>query len=285
MEGTDNKDARKKGPPWWISFLGGLAGGIGDTVINYPPYGVHIRKERKEAYAWWKSTPRMIYCGSFAYGFAMIPTTVVQLVMTDYVNDYLPRWASAFLGGMIGAIIYTPVGNIIVNQQKLMPANVKFTPETYVGMRKSINHIVTKYGYRRFYTGLGPTMVRDGIYSMGVFGATDDVQKKCSWIKNEYFRNFVSALIIGTMASPLSHPMDAIATRMQDHEGKIGYKDIIKKMWNTEEVKKYNIEKVKMLYRGAAYRWFAVVMGIFVVETISTKTTNFLNHKYRENDM
>lgn len=275
------EDSRKKAPLWWVSFLSGLAGGVGDTLFNYPPYGIHIRKERKDDLKWWKSSPRMIYCGATAYGLGMIPSTIIQLSITDYTHEYLPRNIAAFLGGISGALFYTPVGNIIVNQQKLMPLGIRVTPDTYIGMGKSISYIINTYGYKRFYTGLGPTMIRDGIYSTSVFSVTGSLKNKYSYIQNEHIKNIAIAIVLGSITSFLSHPFDAIATRMQDHEGKISYMNIIKKMWNTEETT-YKFQKIKTFYRGAAYRCYAVIAGILVVENISSFTSDRLMKKLND---
>lgn len=244
----------------WTSFLSGMAAGTADTLCNYPPYGLHYRVGRGtdiwQAKYW---MPRELYRGVGPYA-AIIPVTCVM----DGVSDMLQKSGihpalAPFLSGVVAAmLIGTPVGNLIVTDQRLSEAG---RPG---GTLNSFNEIKIQRGLIGLSTGIQWIMMREGVYSWSVFYAKNATK--------DYFKcnDIVASCISGTVATIISQPMDTSATYMQNQLGKPKLVDCMKRMYKEDGMRRF--------YRGVGYRWYAVISGIYIMDKVSQYTKR-LSHR------
>ncbi len=276
--------------PYVVGLVSGIAGGIADTVFNYPPYGLHIRKERLERIRLSHFWPRQLFCGAAAYAYGMIPATMLQDGTNEILKRALPQdrppiadALCAFAGGIVGAMVYTPVGNLIVTQQQLMRPGSGDS----VRVGQVLHHIRMRYGVGRLWTGFAATSVRDGMYASAVFwgvhrcevwlearGVSAALRNKVerlgfnptitSVLVNVVGIHALASIIVGTLSSFCSHPFDAIATRMQNTPEKTHPVTLAREIFRKEGIRSF--------YRGAVFRLYAVIAGIFIVSHVSNLT-------------
>lgn len=248
-----NKDFR--------NYISGAIAGTCDTIINYPPYCLHYRFQRREnMYSTKIYYPRELYRGIFAYS-AIIPITCICDGMTNWfkfkgVEGYL----AAIYSGMIAAtIVSAPIGNSIVTNLRLKEEGKE------AGTVKSIKHLINNYGlFNGFYIGIIPLMAREGIYSWSVFYAKREVQNRYN------YGDIKASIVSGTIASILSQPCDTLATFMQNKviRNNISTLACISQM--------YQINGIRGFYRGFFFRWYAIVAGVFVMDKASTESKKYL---------
>jgi len=103
-------------------------------------------------------------------------------------------------------------------------------------------------------------MVREGIYSWGVFYAKRAVKERmqCS--------DIVASVIAGTVAAVASHPFDTLTTFRQNKIVKSSNRECIDEMIKEGGLKRF--------YKGIVFRWVAVVAGIYVMDKTSQRIKN-----------
>lgn len=245
----------KKSP--LTSFVSGLAAGLGDTIINYPPYGLHYRLGRGTNIWNWKYwTPKELYRGVIPYA-SIIPVTCFMDGISDLLKEKGVHPALApFISGIISAtFIATPVGNLIVIDQRLAESKKP------AGPRNSYRDIQIHRGYNGFATGVYWLAGRDGIYSWSVFFAKGAIQKRLDC------GDIAASTIAGTVATILTQPMDTSATYLQNQEHRITMREGVERMYREKGLRRF--------YRGVLFRWFAVVSGIYFMDKISTATKRY----------
>lgn len=248
-----------KPTPALISFISGLSAGIADTACNYPPYGLHYRVGRGINIwnlKYWKF--RELYRGVGAYA-SIIPVTCVMDGLSDYLQKTGVHPALApFMSGVIAAMfIGTPVGNLIVTDQRLSEAN------RLAGFRNSFLDIKTNRGYIGFTTGIQWIMMREGVYSWSVFYAKNATKEYLSC------NDLIASIISGTLATIISQPMDTSATYMQNQSTRPRLIECAKRMYREDGLRRF--------YRGVGYRWYAVIAGIYIMDKVSQNTKSILS--------
>lgn len=238
--------------PRWVSFLSGASAGLADTCLNYPPYCLHYNLQRG-ANIWSKSMywkPRELYRGVFAYS-AIIPITCITDGMTDFFkskgvrNDVAP-----FISGMLAAtVVSAPIGNSIVTDLRLKDSGKP------AGLKNALHHLTSTYGWRGFYTGIGPLMAREGIYAWSVFYGKGAFQEKYNW------NDIQASVAAGSIATALSQPVDTLATYMQNQVSRKSTFECIRMMWKENGIQRF--------YRGFYFRLYAIIAGVYVMDRVS----------------
>jgi len=257
INSNDNPAAPKKSA--LIDFMSGIVAGIADTITNYPPYGLHYRRGRGTN-PWQKKYFRLreLYRGVGPYS-AIIPVTCLMDGLTEIMKEkgIHPAIASFAAGVTAGMLIGTPVGNMIVTDQRLADQ------EKPAGSRNAIRNVIETRGYSAFTTGVQWIMLREGTYSFAVFFGKNAVKKQFDC------NDFVASCVSGTIASIITQPMDTSATWMMNQEKRPSILYAIKQM--------YKEEKLKRFYRGFYFRWYTVIMGIYIMDKASQYTKKFLS--------
>jgi len=276
VENSTDEKKKFKELPWWTPFVSGFCAGVCDTIINYPPYGLHYRMQRGESVYPRVNpkvfTPRELYRGITVYSF-IIPITLLMDGTGEFMkkHGFHPALA-AFLGGTISAtIISAPVGNVIVTQQ-----------EKSLGPFRAINFIIKNYGLSRFTTGTLPLIYREGIYSCSVFYFPSVIERNLNRIshnKNETATSIKSSLgasvISGMVAAVLSQPFDVITTRMQKNEVRKGPLATAQNIYYKEGIKRF--------FSGLIFRGYAVVAGVVVMHHVVESVKSYFR-KYLLDD-
>ncbi len=241
-----------------IDFLSGIAAGTADTIVNYPPYGLHYRLGRGTNI--WQSkywTPKELYRGVVPYA-AIIPVTCIMDGATEMFKEkgVHPALASFISGAIAGVTIGTPVGNIIVTDQRLAESGKK------AGSRIAYKDIITTRGYSALTTGVQFILMREGIYSFSVFYAKNATKQylDCS--------DAMASIVSGTIATIVTQPMDTSATWMMNQTKRPKLIYSIRQMYKEEGIIRF--------YRGVIFRWYTVIMGIYVMDKVSQYTKKFL---------
>lgn len=272
-EGTHpfyDKDGRLRPlPPYLIPFVSGFLGGVADTIINFPPYGLHYRLQREEiidprinprVY-----TPRELYRGVLAYG-AIIPVTLIADGVATYLNNKgLPLPVATFLSGMLGALIITaPTSNVIINQQ-----------EGKLSATQAMRNI-SQHGWYRYTTGTSLYLFREGIYSTSVFFARKWLAKQHKIFEHK----ILNATVIGLVAAILTQPLDTTATSMikrtVTHNFRESPVQTARRMYQEGGLRKF--------YKGFWFRAYAISAGILVMGEVSDYVKAELGEKEEQQE-
>lgn len=124
---------------------------------------------------------------------------------------------SALGAGVLTSFLIGPVDLITIQQQKLRASPFQ-----------TINHLVRNYGTYSLLKGIGPTMMREAMYTSGYLGlsplithhlmqknATNSEYKYPQFGRNPLLSRITGASISGTLAAIITNPADCIKTCVQ----------------------------------------------------------------------
>lgn len=242
-------------------FVSGFFGGLADTLINFPPYGLHLRYQGNECIDPRKNRaiyrPRELYRGMLAYS-VIIPITCIADGFSEYLKRHfqMSPFAATFISGMTAALfVSAPTSNVIVYQQ-----------QHQLKTRQAFSHIIRKHGPYKLTTGMSLYMVREGIYSTSVFSAKPWLQKQDARFENDV----VASILVGVLATVLSQPWDTIATYMVSAQQRLSPLEAVRRMnKGLEHDGSVGSGGMKRFYRGFFLRGYAVVAGIYVMSKVS----------------
>lgn len=256
----------------YIGLISGAVAGIGDTVINYPAYGFKYRIQRGESFKIRWLAPNYLYQGVGAYASGIVPATIIQdgvsTLMRTYFKDYGKcSWfqgTSAFLGGVAGALIATPIGNVIVTQQ-----------EKNAGPLNALKSI-KQYGLKKLGRGMSLIMIRDGIYSAAAFWGVDMttayLNKTMQICQADPVKSTLIASVgTGLVAGAVTQPLDVIATLKQQRIDSLTARQCAKELIKNDGI--------KGLYKGFFARSYSISAGIWVLSTFSRYTKEFISDR------
>ena len=125
--------------------------------------------------------------------------------------------ASALGAGVLTSFLIGPVDLITIQQQKLRASPFR-----------TIHHLVKTYGTISLFRGIGPTMLREAMYTSGYLGlspvithhlmqknATNSEYKYPQFGRNPLLARMTGASIAGTLAAVITNPADCIKTCVQ----------------------------------------------------------------------
>lgn len=208
-----------------------MVGGIGGTIetsIQMPLITWKICVQEGRAYP---TAIREWYRGVFINASSLSPITAVQCYANQLLQTFLLTMVNKTnklseieqLGcsagaGAISALIYGPVDLMVIQQQKYVAS-----------LSSTFNIIREKYGALKIYRGLLSCMVRESVYTMGYLGVAPVIHDRLLESQSsygDYFRenrittSIVSAILGGSFAAVLTHPVDTAKTCVQsDLEG------------------------------------------------------------------
>jgi len=249
------------------SLLVGAIGGTIETSLQMPLITWKICVQEGRAYP---KGIREWYRGVFINASGVAPITAVQCFansllqkavlhgQTRHLTDIENLTCSAGAGAL-SAFIYGPVDLLVIQQQKYVAS-----------LSNTFNIINKEYGMLKVYRGLLSTMVRESIYTMGYLGVAPVVQNRLANI-NSYFHehyvitSVVSAMIGGTFASLLTHPVDTAKTCVQS--------DLTSKKYPTATwTLKYLYTKqdggLHVLFKGVVPRTLRLCGACFVISQV-----------------
>ena len=194
------------------SLLSGIIGGTSETFIQMPLLTYKFCRQNNTKFP---TSFKGWYRGSLIQSYNVAPITAIQMlsnnILTKYIvhNDvvtYKQKIGISSLAGGLSAFLYTPIDFITIHQQK---NNQK--------VRKVVYNLYNKYGFKTFYKGLFPCIIRESLYTGGYLGLAPIV----SQLLQEKFKISVIQSIIygsvftGTIISLITHPFDMTKTVLQ----------------------------------------------------------------------
>mmetsp|Transcript_60299 Transcript_60299/g.73881 ORF Transcript_60299/g.73881 Transcript_60299/m.73881 type:complete len:251 (-) Transcript_60299:34-786(-) len=217
------------------------------------------------------------YRGVFINAGSLSPITAVQC----YANSLFINAIYTFKGsnhkltdiqmlscsaaaGCVSALIYGPVDLMVIQQQKFQAS-----------LSATFNIIREKYGAMRIYRGVTSTMVRESIYTMGYLGVAPVVQKRLNntnpwFLDNPIRASVLSAMIGGTFAAILTHPVDTAKTCVQS--------DLVGDKYPTARwtgVHLYKNGGLPVLFKGVVPRTLRLCGACFVISQVREVLTKF----------
>ncbi len=250
------------------SMTSGIVTGIGEVTCNQPlvyiknivqqnsgkPFTDIIRATVRDKEGAFK--PLTCYRGYPINAGSMAIITPVQMVsntlLADKVGNETPlqKIACAYGAGAIAALVATPTEYVMLHQQ-LMGKNAA----------KTIHELVTTRGIKTMLTGVVPTALRDGGFTVGYL-ALGNVVEQLLHIDNPLAGN----VIAGVIAAIATHPCDTVKTRMQAQHTSLY--SVIKKLYHNEGIKGF--------YSGLTPRGTRVILAILLMNTLSEKCKDII---------
>ena len=169
----------------------------------------------------------------------------------------LERLLAALGAGIVSAVIHSPVDLLTIQQQQLG-----------MSLASCASRIMQDYGPLGFVRGLGAMAVREGIFTLGMFGLTpifsEALQKNIKRLKsNTVLANLLGSLGAGITAALLTHPMDTVKTQIQNDMMGVTYKNILNTLNLLVESKGWGA-----LYIGSIPRTLMICVAFFIVNML-----------------
>lgn len=278
-------------PQWMVPYVAGVAAGMADTLLNFPPYGLHYRKQRGRNIRPWVNPqfykPAALYCGLVPYSF-IIPVTC----LTDGLSDWLKAqnvpgvFATMLSGFVAGAVISTPTSNIIIQQQmaaeRKAPKGIEpgsAAHHKFDAARKNaatpvatVQRLYAQDGLWRFTRGMPTLMMREAAYAMAVFWGKDEVLERFPTLKEMGWWGFgIACTVSGIGSTMISQPMDVMTTWAIKSERRLTVAETFRQMYAEDGLKRF--------YSGTLMRGYAIIAGIAVMSLVSDYVKERMNKK------
>lgn len=250
------------------ALLVGAIGGTIETSLQMPLITWKICVQEGRPYP---TVMREWYRGVFINASSLSPITAVQCYANQLLQTILLTMATKDarlselqqLGcsagaGAISALIYGPVDLMVIQQQKFVAS-----------LSDTFNIIRNQYGALRVYRGLVSCMVRESIYTMGYLGVAPVIQDRLTASQGEwgdYFRenkittSIASAIMGGSFAAVLTHPVDTAKTCVQSDLEGAKYPNA---MWTGKHL--FQTGGLPVLFKGVIPRTLRLCGACFVL--------------------
>lgn len=261
------------------ALLVGAIGGTIETCLQMPLITWKICIQEGRAYP---TVLREWYRGVFINASGVSPITAVQCFANQLFQTVLlqmhgkgynltdvERISCSAGAGAVSALIYGPVDLLVIQQQKMKLA---------LGL--AFNAIRNEYGALRIYRGLGSTVIRESIYTMGYLGIAPVIQDRLLNSSNIFLREHIiftsaiSAMMGGTIAALITHPVDTSKTCIQSDLKGNKYPNLIK-----TTIDLYQNGGISVLYKGVIARTLRLCGACFVITQTRMAMLQF--KKYR----
>eukprot|EP00486_Rosalina_sp_Unknown_P005962 CAMPEP_0201564616 /NCGR_PEP_ID=MMETSP0190_2-20130828/3066_1 /ASSEMBLY_ACC=CAM_ASM_000263 /TAXON_ID=37353 /ORGANISM="Rosalina sp." /LENGTH=288 /DNA_ID=CAMNT_0047981025 /DNA_START=28 /DNA_END=894 /DNA_ORIENTATION=+ len=260
------------------ALMVGAIGGTIETTIQMPLITWKICVQEGRAYP---ASLREWYRGVFINASSLSPITAVQCYANQLLQTALlttlnkgnklseiEQLSCSAGAGAISALIYGPVDLMVIQQQKYVAS-----------LSSTFNIIREKYGAMRVYRGLLSCMVRESVYTMGYLGVAPVIHDRMVNSQSEsgdYFRenkmttSILSAIMGGSFAAILTHPVDTAKTCVQsDLEGS----KYTNARWTAKHL--YETGGLPVLFKGVIPRTLRLCGACFVIQNVRTGMLNF----------
>ncbi len=216
-----------------ISSLEGATLGFTEAAVNHPLWSIKtLAQEGKSLFC----SPSVYYRGFYVHCISSMPLDIIQVtvtrvfferVLSDQIEPSQRRLMAGFIGGAFSAFVSCPAEMVMTQQLegqsfldacKLVagrsPKEVELLKKQSVF--ESFKHVLSSGKTHRFFTALGPTIGREGIFSAGAYGMLPLIYNECekqrlpSWISGP-----IAGIGSGILTTFLSQGFDSIKTHMQ----------------------------------------------------------------------
>lgn len=214
----------------WKPIIGGFAASYFESWLDYGFIGAKIMRQNKIPFP---KNPIGFYRGITAFQTSLLPSTIIQAKVNSFYENvkkekhqfdfscFIP-----FVGGAIGALIATPIENIIQTQQKYK-----------IGPSAAFSYLIKEHGICRLGTGLLPTTLREGGFSWGIWYGCAMFSNLFSNSVDNKKSEFKGAVLSGTLAAFFTHPPDVIANQMRTYNKAPSVLSVTKKIYSDHGLK------------------------------------------------
>ncbi len=235
--------------------------GFLEPVLTFPVYAARLGPQLGLQFSFCR--------GLMPYMICSVPSFTLQDGVTTAGKYYRPVNAPkgydlfvAMLGGGLGAVLVTPLGNIIISQKKNL-----------ISPLQAIRYL---YASGNFFRGFGPTAGRDAIYSGAAFDMTGKTKKA---LVDQYqfspnTASILAGLINGVVASGASQWLDGLTSKIQ------GDPNCSTSLW--KNIKELGIKK---LHAGGLFRMAAICLSLPFVNEVSESSKQALEQNRASNKM
>jgi hypothetical protein len=256
----------------WVSVAGAFAAGYFEPFADYHFIGAKIRKQTGLANpSWWRNPISYYLCvskGITSFQASVVPATIIQVGIIDtavnklkvsYGENYPSSFDCAFsiLGGVASAFVVTPLDHMILTAHH-MSAN-----GTKIGPWKAFVHLVQTHGSTRPWTALQTTMIREGGYSLGVWGLNKAIYKQLENSSVPDLKN-ISPVFAGTLSAVFTEPFDVTGRIMQKSTTPSGMLETMKMI--------YQEHGFSFFWRGLTHRSASIVGAIYLLNMITNES-------------
>lgn len=258
------------------ALMVGAIGGTIETSLQMPLITWKICVQEGRPYP---TALREWYRGVFINAASLSPITAVQCYANQLLQTLLLSMTTSKLSevqqlscsagaGAVSAFIYGPVDLMVIQQQKYVSS-----------LSGTFNTIRQKYGALKVYRGLFSCMVRESIYTMGYLGVAPVIQDRLltsDGSYGNYFRtnkiatSILSAILGGSFAAVLTHPVDTAKTCVQSDLEGTKYPNAIS---TTKHL--YQTGGIPVLFKGVIPRTLRLCGACFVITNVRTQMMNF----------
>lgn len=150
---------------------------------------------------------RETFRGSFSFSVCLVPTSVIQQMTDEYckrqhITD--ARWMTTFFSGALGGIASTFVENVLLQQQM-----------RNASARDAIQALLRESPTRIFRGGY-LIMAREAVFGFCYLSAAKQASDYATCQFGSTYA-FLAQMIVGVVGSLISHPLDTMATTMQQY--------------------------------------------------------------------
>jgi hypothetical protein len=158
-----------------------------------------------------------LYRGYITNVASMGPITAAQEMVKGLLSRGVSQsgpWldmGTSFVAGAASAVISAPSELLILQQQLQLQKK---------GLSSTAQWLLHTYGYRKFFTGVIPTAMRDGIFTVG-YQSLAPLSSKMLGVStgSPFVDTTIGGLPAGLLATIVSHPFDTIKTLLQAAPG------------------------------------------------------------------
>jgi hypothetical protein len=268
-----------------VSALEGAVLGFSEAAINHPLWAVKtLVQEGKPLLC----TPPVYYRGFYIHCISSIPLDIIQLTTTRvFFEKVLPKEIepsqrkiiAGFIGGALSAFVSCPAEMVMTQELKglgfldacklIVGRNLK---EVEILKKQTVLQastlILSSGKTHRFFTGLIPTIGRDGIFSAGAYGILPLLYEEC---KKQELSSWTAAPIAGIgsgiLTTFLSQGFDTVKTHMQAASNPLSMKATFKKL------------EMKDLLKGFEWRCARVCSAVGILGNLNIHLEKMLHLK------
>ena len=249
-----NENIQTKQNNYTHSLVAGGFSGFGAGLACFWFEGLKKRAQSNQPSPnFFKLGPRLwlreSFRGALSSALTNTPTSVAQQVSAHFfeaqniTHTLAGKTISMAFSGALGGISSTVIGNIVLEQQLK-----KISPKEAL-----IN--LNAQGSTRIFKGLIPTMGRESVFGWCYLDAMPRAGNYATTHWGPYY-SLPAQIGVGIWGSLVSHPLDTVATCMQQFNCNIV--SATKKLWQEDGVRSF--------YKGAGWR-----IGVFVTGSLANK--------------
>ena len=224
-----------------------------------------------------RALPRSIagwYRGVFANAASLAPITAAQVAVNGAIERAITKGARgmsdgeqigcAMAAGAMSSALYSPVDLTVIQQQKMG-----------LGPGGTVAAVVKQGGLAKMWRGTVSCAARESIYTAGYLGLGPVLTNKIKEARSDLgdvTSSVLGAMLAGTFAAGVTHPIDTSKTLMQSDLSGSKFTSATHALSET-----YKTGGIRALYKGGFARTLRICGAFFIVGNIREYAVNYKN--------